>query len=94
MNLNNGVTVQPKEITWIEVRDASGKLILKYNPARNMIEIKPKNSDVYILIKLDELRLKLGFSPEDMNVVFVEEYVVSDNVTYTVSKNPFSNNGK
>lgn len=48
--------------TWVEIRDRSGKLLFKYNPVRNEVEIK-KGGDIYMLIKLDEIREKHGVIP-------------------------------
>ena len=44
---------------WIEVRDHIGKLLFKYDPFHNWIQIQ-RGSMVYDLVKLDELRLKHG----------------------------------
>lgn len=87
MNMNK------EEVVWIEVRDVSGKLLFKYNPVRNEVELKPKGSDTYVIVRLDELRIKHGYTPLDMNIVFVREYVAVDTV-HEVSLVPFSKNGK
>lgn len=81
---NNG------NIAWIEIRDASGKLLFKYDPVHNMVEIKPKQSDAYLLVRLDELRLKHGYTPVDLNIVFVREYIAVD-VVKEQSSVPYSN---
>jgi len=44
---------------WVEVRNSSGKLLFKYNPYTNMIEIRI-GASVYHLIKLEEIRVKYG----------------------------------
>jgi hypothetical protein len=58
--------------TWVEVRDRSGRLLFKYNPFTNTVEIKkgggPGN---YTLIKLDEIRKQHG-------VLFGQEYPVQN----------------
>lgn len=87
---NNGST---PEVDWIEIRDGRGRLLFKYNPVRNEIEIKESSSDVYALIRLDEIRLKRGYTPEDLSMIFVREYIAVERVS-TVSKTPFSKNGK
>lgn len=77
---------------WIEIRDQSNRMLFKYNPSRNVIEIKQKNSDVYVQIKLDEIRLKHGYTPEDLIIVFTNEVTVVEQVS-EASKEPYSNNG-
>lgn len=55
---------------WIEIRDRSGRLLFKYDPRENRIEIK-KGGDVYTVVKLDEIRQKHGYlpSPAETNTV-------------------------
>lgn len=79
--------------TWIEVRDASQKLLFKYDPVHNIVELKPKSSDTYIIVRLDELRLKHGYTPVDMSIVLVREYVTVDTAVER-AKQPYSDNGK
>jgi hypothetical protein len=50
---------QVKPAEWIEVRDHVGKMLFKYNPWENVIEIQ-RGSMVYDLIKLDEIRVRFG----------------------------------
>lgn len=88
MSGNNGNTPD-----WVEIRDARGRLLFKYNPTRNEIEIKPRDSDIYTMVRLDEIRLKLGYTPEDMNLVFVKEYVTVTTATEHSDK-PYSNGQK
>lgn len=90
---DNGKSNGHNEVTWIEVRDASGKLLFKYDPAHNIIELKQKGSDAYVIIRLDELRLKHGYTPVDMSIVFVREYVTIDTVTERTIK-PYSDTQK
>lgn len=51
-----------KEEIWIEIRDRSGRLLFKYDPIDNKVEIK-KGGDVYTVVKLDEIRQKHGCLP-------------------------------
>lgn len=44
---------------WIEVRNDKNKLLFKYNPITNTIELYGGNA-VYQYIKLDEIREKYG----------------------------------
>jgi hypothetical protein len=76
-------------VTWIEIRDASNKLLFKYDPVHNAVEIKPKQSDAYLLIRLDEIRLKHGYTPVDLNIVLVREYIAVD-VAKDQSSVPYS----
>lgn len=52
------------ESKWVEIRDRSNRLLFKYDPSTNTVEIKkgggPGN---YTLIKLDEIREKHGYLP-------------------------------
>lgn len=47
---------------WIEIRDSRGGILFKYNPYTNQIEFR-RGSMVYDLIKLDEIRARLGIIP-------------------------------
>lgn len=89
----NGSNGANGKAEWIEIRDASGKLLFKYDPAHNVIELKQKNSDAYVLIRLDEIRLKHGYTPVDMSIVFVREYVTVDHVHEQANK-PYSESKK
>lgn len=61
---------------WIEIRDSSGHLLMRYNPFSNCIELK-RNGKVYDLIKLDEIREKYGIilasKPEALDVIEVPD---------------------
>lgn len=46
----------------VEIRDHVGKLLFKYNPVTNEIQIQ-RGALVYDLIKLDEIRTKYGVIP-------------------------------
>lgn len=46
----------------VEIRDSSGRLLFKYNPQTNEIEIK-KGGDGFYCVELDEIRRKYGFLP-------------------------------
>lgn len=48
---------------WVEIRDSRRRLLFRYNPATNIIEIKPKNTDVHCLVHLDDIRRKYGYIP-------------------------------
>lgn len=95
MNSNNGNGHDNgrDRVQWIEIRDSRNRLLFKYNPARNEVEVKPRDSDIYTIIRLDEIRIKHGYTPDDMRIVFVRELVATEIVTERSSE-PFSNNGK
>lgn len=52
------------EDIWVEVRDRGGRLLFKYNPKDNVVEIK-KGGDTYTVVKLDEIREKHGCIPPE-----------------------------
>ena len=51
---------------WLEIRDASGRLLFKYDPINNCVELR-RGSIAYELIKLDEIRRRHGV-PVDIPV--------------------------
>lgn len=53
------------EEIWVEVRDRGGRLLFKYNPQDNVVEIK-KGGDTYTIVKLDEIRRKHGVIPPSL----------------------------
>lgn len=59
---------------WVEIRDRSNRLLFKYDPATNEVEIKkgggPGN---YTLIKLDEIRQQHGYLPENTGQTTAEQ---------------------
>ena len=48
---------------WIEIRDYAGRLLFKYDPFKNIIEVR-RGSMVFDLIELDRLRAKAGIPVE------------------------------
>jgi len=48
---------------WLEIRDASGRLLFKYDPINNQVELR-RGSIAYELIKLDEIRKRHGVPVE------------------------------
>lgn len=53
---------------WLEIRDASGRLLFKYDPINNQVELR-RGSICYELVKLDEIRRRHGVPVEIPNQV-------------------------
>lgn len=53
--------VSPQQINedFIELRDGNGRLLFRFDPSRDLVEIKPKGGDV-VLVDLRPFRRRAG----------------------------------
>lgn len=58
---------------WVEVRDDNGKLLFKYNPIKNLIEIVQRGR--YTLIDLDRIVESFPQSMPDKKTIEMQSHI-------------------
>lgn len=59
---------------WVEIRDAAGKLLFRYDPFENVVQVK-RDKHVQV-VELDQIRSKFGVSvPPARQEVIIGKFV-------------------